>query len=163
MEPLRFTMGSQWIPSDSRAVVMCCFAFPVSFAPCAARTLLDTEPLRFTMSYRWDLRYLACTFTVFPLAFSLVSFIIMSHERFTRLLGYFDIVLCPLFMVQLLVEQQTRDNQKKRILHQEKKNRETKVESVMFLVFPSYNIQLINVSCLFIIWRFVFCKRPALN
>lgn len=122
-----------WVP-NSRAVVMCCFAFPVSFAPCAARTLLDTEPLRFTMSYRWDLRYLSCTFTVFPLAFSLVSFIIMSHERFTRLLGYFDIVLCPLFMVQLLVEQQTRDNQKKRILHQEKKN-------------PGDKSRKCNVSC----------------
>ena len=33
LEPFRFTMGSQWIRSHSRAVVICSFAFPVSFRP----------------------------------------------------------------------------------------------------------------------------------
>lgn len=37
--------------------------------------------------------------------------------------------------------------------------RKTQEESVIFLVFPSCNIRLINVSCVFIIWRCVFLQR----
>ena len=126
MEPLHFTMGSQWIPSHSRAVIMYSFAFPVGFAPCAPRTLRDTEPLGFTMGYRWDPRFLSRTFSV-PMCLSL-DFLHTSHLRFARLLVYFDIVLCPLFIVRPLVEQQTRNNHKKHILHKEKTQRDKSIK-----------------------------------
>lgn len=125
MEPLRFTMDSQWIPSHSRSVVLCSFAFPVSFAPCAPRTLRDTEPLRFSISSRWDPQYLSCTFTVFPVIFPLIFFLCPTwvSPGFWFILWY-----CLMSFVYCTTISRTTNKHKKRILHKEKTSRHKSIK-----------------------------------
>ena len=120
-----------------------------------------TTPIRsLGMSSRWDPRYLSCTFTMFPLTFPLVSF--MSHGRFTRLLGYFDHCLVSFVHCTTTSRTTNKGHLNEKIGYIKRKPWVTKVESVIFLVFPSCNIRLINVSCVFIIWRCVFFTKVPL-
>lgn len=120
-----------------------------------------TTPIRsLGMSSRWDPRYLSCTFTMFPLTFPLVSF--MSHGRFTRLLGYFDYCLVSFVHCTTTSRTTNKGHLNEKIGYIKRKPWVTKVESVIFLVFPSSNIRLINVSCVFIIGAVFLYKGPPL-
>lgn len=127
---------------------MCSSGFPVSFAPFAPRAFRDAEPLSFTTSPCGIPDNVSVHSPICPLAFPCIP-----HA--------FRQAIYPLFVIRLLLKQQTRDNT--RIEFHIRKTEKQKLNALSFPVFLSLKIQLINVLCVLIICQLFFYKGASLS